>query len=108
MNKNDLLQGTLELLILRVLLSGDRHGYSIAKRIEQVSGEAFIVQMGSLYPALNRLESKAMVTSSWGQTDTGRKAKIYTLTKEGKAHIAKEEEVWNHYVSAITQILKNA
>ncbi len=108
MNKNDLLQGTLELLILRVLLSGDRHGYSIAKRIEQVSGEAFIVQMGSLYPALNRLEAKAMVTSAWGQTDTGRKAKIYTLTKEGKAHIENEEEVWQHYVTAINQILKNA
>jgi len=108
MNKNDLLQGTLELLILRILLTGDRHGYGIGKRIEQVSGEAFVVQMGSLYPALNRLEAKALVSSAWGQTDTGRKAKIYTLTQDGKAQIENEKEVWNFYVSAINLVLKNA
>ncbi len=108
MNKNDLLQGTLELLILRVLVTGSRHGYGIAKRIEQVSGEAFIVQMGSLYPALNRLEAKALVTADWGKTDTGRRAKFYTLTKEGEARVDDERDVWDHYVSAINLVLKNA
>ena len=93
---------------MRVLVTGDRHGYGIAKRIEQVSGEAFIVQMGSLYPALNRLEAKAFVTTRWGQTDTGRKAKMYTLTKEGRDQVESEKDAWNHYVSAINLVLKNA
>ncbi|MCG8525367.1 MAG: PadR family transcriptional regulator [Opitutales bacterium] len=108
MNQNDLLQGTLELLILRVLASGERHGYGIAKRIEQVSGNTFLVKMGSLYPALNRLESKAYVNSYWGQTDTGRKAKIYALTDDGRRQIETETNLWDGYVNGINRILKNA
>ncbi len=107
-NKNDLLQGTLDLLILRVLATGDRHGYSIAKRIEQVSGEIFAIQMGSLYPALHRLKAKAYITSEWGITETKRKAKFYSLTKEGKKYVEAEESSWERFALGMRNVLDNA
>src|SRR5499433_3560744 len=84
---NDLVQGTLDLLILRVLSLEPQHGWAIAKRIQQVSGEVLQVQQGSLYPALHRLEQKRWIKSKWAETETGREAKFYLLTPAGKAQL---------------------
>ena len=82
-NKTELLQGTLDLIILRILCSGSRHGYSIAKRIELISKDVLSVRQGSLYPALHRLEERGLVKSKWGVTETKRRARFYTLTSAG-------------------------
>ena len=104
--KKDSLLGALDLLILRVLSTGPNHGYGIARRIEQISGSALVVQQGSLYPALHRLEKKGFVKSSLGQTEKGREAKFYELTKHGLERIDVEKRQWRDFVSAIDSVLE--
>ena len=105
--KKDLLQGTLDLLILSVLSNGPNHGYSIARRIELVSADALKVNQGSLYPALHRLVTRGLIEAEWGMTETKRKARIYRLTESGKSNIKDEISAWQQFsvaVTAITQI----
>jgi transcriptional regulator len=102
--KADLLQGTLDLLILRALSLGPLHGYGIIQRISQGSGELLSVEQGSLYPALYRIEQRGWVTSRWGVNETGRKAKFYTLTRAGTRQLAVEEAGWDRLVLAIARM----
>jgi transcriptional regulator len=106
--KADLPQGTLDLLILRVLAVGPLHGYAIARRIQLLSREVLAVQQGSLYPALHRLENRRLLAADWKRSDTGREAKFYRLTPRGRAHLARETESWEQLVEAVALILKGA
>jgi PadR family transcriptional regulator PadR len=106
--KADLPQGTLDLLILRVLAPGPLHGYAIARRIQQVSREVLEVQQGSLYPALHRLENRRFLAADWKRSDTGREAKFYRLTPRGRTHLASETESWEQLVEAVGLILTGA
>lgn len=106
--KRDLLQGTLDLLILRILKSGNRHGYDIARRIHIVSGEVLTVGQGSLYPALHRLEKKGFLRAIWQETETGRNAKFYSLTPEGRTRAEQVTEYWREFTEAINLILEKA
>ena len=103
--KADLLQGTLDMLILRVLSRGDMHGWGIADRIEQLSKSALSVGEGSLYPALYRLQDQGWIESEWGTSDNNRKAKYYRLTRAGRKQLEVETDSWNRVVSAIGAIL---
>lgn len=103
----DLPQGTLDLLILRVVALGPVHGYAIAQRIQQISKEALQVQQGSLYPALHRLENKKFLEAEWGPTETGREAKFYRLTKAGKAQLRTETESWERLTEIVGLILQH-
>src|SRR6201984_1527207 len=103
---NDLVQGTLDLLILKTISHEPKHGWAIAKRIRQISGEVLQVQQGSLYPALHRLEQKAWIKSKWAETETGRKAKFYSLTAAGRAQLAAETENWNRLSGAINLVVQ--
>lgn len=105
---SDLVQGTLDLLILRTLAAGPRHGWSIAKRIQQVSSEVLQVTQGSLYPALHRLEQQGWLKATWDETDTGRQAKIYNLTPAGRRQLAREVENWDRLSAAIRVVLREA
>src|SRR5437763_9561341 len=100
----DLLQGTLDLLILRALTLGSLHGYGIIQRIWQGSGELLTVEQGSLYPALYRIEQRGWVTSRWATTETGRRAKFYTLTRAGTRQLTVEEDSWDRLVLAIARV----
>jgi transcriptional regulator len=102
----DLPQGTLDLLIMRVVALGPNHGYAIAQRIQQMSREALQVQQGSLYPALHRLEYKKFLTASWRASETGREAKFYQLTARGRAHLEAETEKWKRLTDVVELILK--
>lgn len=102
----NLLQGTLDLLILKTLANGPMHGYGIAQRILATSRQTLDVQQGSLYPALHRLHRKSLVTSEWKETDGGRMAKYYALTKAGKKQLAEELEEWSRYASAVGWVLE--
>jgi transcriptional regulator len=106
--KDDLLQGTLDMMILRVLSSGDNHGWAIAQRIQEVSKNLLTVEEGSLYPALFRLERQGWVESEWGQSDKQRRAKFYRLTKSGKAQLERITETWDRKVSAIALVMQYA
>jgi transcriptional regulator len=108
MNKNDLLQGTLDMLILRILSREEMHGWGIADRIETISESALSVGEGSLYPALYRMEEKGWIESTWGQSDNNRKAKFYSLTKSGRKQLGTEEETWNRLSLAVALILRSA
>jgi transcriptional regulator len=103
----DLPQGTLDLLILRVVAFGPVHGYAIAQRIQSISKEALQVQQGSLYPALHRLENKKFLAAEWGPTETGREAKFYRLTKTGKAQLRAETESWARLTEIVGLILQH-
>ena len=105
-NRFDLPQGTLDLLILRVVALGHIHGYAIAQRIQQMSREALQVQQGSLYPALHRLEYKKLLTSEWKPTETGREAKFYELTAKGREHLKTETENWKRLTDVVGLIFK--
>jgi PadR family transcriptional regulator PadR len=107
-SKSDLLQGTLDMLILKVVALGPNHGYAIAQRISQISKEALKVQQGSLYPALHRLERQKWLRSEWRETETGREAKFYRLTDAGVAQLKVEEDGWERLSSAIGLILRTA
>ena len=101
----DLLQGTLDLLVLRTLIFGPLHGYGIAKSIEQSSAEAFKIEFGSLYPALKRLELKGWISSEWETSEHNRRAKFYKLTPAGKKQLAKEQSKWDNFVVAMNTVL---
>lgn len=104
--KFDLPQGTLDLLILRVVALGPIHGYAIAQRIQQMSQEALQVQQGSLYPALHRLEYKKFLAADWRQSETGREAKFYRLTHRGKLHLESETASWARLTEVVGLILQ--
>jgi PadR family transcriptional regulator, regulatory protein PadR len=104
--KSDLLQGTLDLLILKTLAPGALHGYAIAQRILITSRETLDVQQGSLYPALHRLERKSLVEAEWRESENGRMAKFYSLTKEGRKQLAAELDRWQVYSRAIGWVLE--
>ena len=103
---SDLVQGTLDLLILKTISLEPKHGWAIAKRIEQVSQDVLQVQQGSLYPALHRLEQQGWIHASWGETETGRQAKFYSLTKAGRVQLEKELAQWERLSNAINLIAK--
>ena len=102
--KADLLQGTLDMLILKAVSLGPLHGYGIIQRIHQLSDSLLRVEQGSLYPALYRIEQKGWVTSRWDVHDTGRRAKFYALTKDGKRQLEAEEAGWELLVMAIAKV----
>ncbi len=102
----DLLPGTLDLLVLRALEDEDLHGYAVARRIEGLSGDAFSVEQGSLYPALYRLEKAGWLRARWGRSDTGRRVKIFALTAPGRRHLARETENWDSLVAAVGRVLR--
>lgn len=106
-SKFDLPQGTLDLLILRIVALGQVHGYAIAQRIQQMSKEALQIQQGSLYPALHRLENKKFLVAEWKATETGREAKFYKLTAAGRAQLKSETEGWARLTEIVGLILTN-
>lgn len=105
--KSDLPQGTLDLLILRIVAVGPIHGYAIAQRIQQVSRAALQVQQGSLYPALHRLEYKKYLAAEWAESNSGREAKFYRLTAKGQAQLKRESESWARLTQAVGLILQD-
>jgi len=100
-----LLQGTLDLLVLRALDEGPRHGYAIAKWIASASGEALRVEEGSLYPALYRLEEKGSLASEWQTSETGRRARVYRLTRRGRRALGNETSQWRAFAAAVAKVL---
>ena len=106
--KTDLLQGTLDLLVLKTLQTGPTHGWDIAQRIQQVSREVLRVNQGSLYPALHRLEAQGWIASEWGASDNNRRAKFYKLTATGRKQLAAEVETWERFSDAISLILQHS
>ena len=104
--KSDLLQGTLDLLVLRALSPGPLHGLGVSQRIEQVTNGTFQVKPGSLFPALHRMEEAGWLKSSWGDSENNRRAKYYRLTKAGQRQLATETEDWQRIAIAITSALK--
>jgi len=106
--KSDLLQGTLDVLILKIVALEPLHGYGIAQRIRQISRDVLQVQQGSLYPALHRLEKRGWLTAVWGEAETGREAKFYSLTKLGRKQLEAETANWDRLSEAVTLILRTA
>ena len=108
MSKADLPQGTLDLLILKIVALGPIHGYAIAQRLDQVSRQVVQVPQGSLYPALHRLEKRGWLEADWKDTETGREAKFYRLTRRGRAQLDSETASWERLSEAVGQILRLA
>jgi PadR family transcriptional regulator, regulatory protein PadR len=106
--KIDLPQGTLDLLILRTLALEPQHGWAISERIQQISSEVLLVQQGSLYPALHRLERRGSVKAKWGTSDHNRRAKYYELTNKGRKQLELEKDTWKKLAAAVAQILETA
>ena len=104
----ELLQGTLDLLILKAVSLGPLHGYGVLLRIQQISGEELVIQQGSLYPALYRLEHQGAITSDWGESENNRKAKFYRLTAAGRMRLDEETEKWNRMAGIMGTILLTA
>ena len=104
--KADLLQGTLDLLVLRTLSLGPLHGWGISKRIQQISREVLQIHQGSLYPALYRLEDRGWISARWGVSPEGRRAKFYTLTAAGRKQVATETASWRIFATAVEHILQ--
>jgi PadR family transcriptional regulator, regulatory protein PadR len=102
----DLLQGTLDMLILKAVSLGPLHGYGVLLRIQQISGEQLEIQQGSLYPALYRLEHQGLIASEWGESDNRRRAKFYRLTAAGRRQLLSEAEKWNNMAALIASILR--
>jgi PadR family transcriptional regulator PadR len=103
--RSELLQGTLDLLILRTLSGGAMHGWGIAQRIQQFSREVLVVNQGSLYPALHRLEAQGWIKAEWGVSENNRQAKFYELTRTGKRQLAGETEYWRRFTEAVGLVL---
>jgi PadR family transcriptional regulator, regulatory protein PadR len=103
-DKADLLQGTLDMLILKALSLGALHGYGVIQRIRQMSEEMLSVEQGSLYPALYRIEQRGWVSAEWGDNETGRRAKFYSLTRAGRKQLAAEEASWDRLVLAVSKV----
>jgi PadR family transcriptional regulator PadR len=106
--KSDLLQGTLDLLILRILATGDMHGWGISQRLQQISQDVLQVNQGSLYPALYRLEQQGWIAASWGDSENNRRAKFYSLTRTGRKQLAEETANWERITAAVARILLHA
>ena len=106
--KSDLLQGTLDRLILKIVALGPVHGYAISQRIKQISKEVLIVQQGSLYPALHRLEQRGWIDAEWGESENGRQAKFYKLSAKGRKQLAAEETNWRRLSQAVGLIMDAA
>jgi transcriptional regulator len=106
--RSDLLQGTLDLLILQVVSLGPLHGYAIAQRLQQMSRDVLQVQQGSLYPALHRLEARGWLKAEWKATETGREAKFYMLTRAGRRQLESERANWQRLAAAIGLVLRTA
>ena len=104
----DLLQGTLDLLVLKTLASGSKHGYSIAEFIHETSEDVLRVEEGALYPALHRLELRGLLVSEWGVSENNRRAKYYRLTAAGRRYLAEESESWNRLSAAIARVMQTA
>jgi PadR family transcriptional regulator len=104
-SRGDILQGTLDMLILRTLVFGPAHGHSIAHAIEHSSDEVLQVEHGSLYPALYRLEDKGLIAAFWGTSESNRRAKYYRLTPAGRAYLTNERSRWEHLVHAVARVL---
>jgi PadR family transcriptional regulator, regulatory protein PadR len=104
--KQELLQGTLDLLILKTLSTDDLHGWDIAKRIAVVSNDRLTLKQGSLYPALHRLENQGWIEAEWGVSEAGRSAKFYRLTRTGKKQLAEEQEYWLGFAAAMSSVLE--
>ncbi|WP_425395487.1 PadR family transcriptional regulator [Aeoliella sp.] len=103
--KAELLQGTLDMLILKTLTVGKLHGYAIARQIQQASGEALVVEEGSLYPALHRMQRRGWIEHEWGLSESNRRAKYYQLTSAGRKQLTAEKKRWNRFVEAITVVM---
>ena len=106
--QTDLVHGTLDLLILKTISLEPKHGWAIAKRIQQVSQEVLQVQQGSLYPALHRLEQHGWIKAAWGETENGRTAKFYSLTRAGRSHMEKELANWDRLSAAVNLVVRPA
>ena len=106
--KSDLLQGTLDVLILKIIALGPVHGYAVSQRLQQISRDVLQVQQGSLYPALHRLEKRGWVRAEWAASETGRDARFYTLTRTGRKQLEEQSENWDRLSAAITGILRTA
>ena len=104
----DLLQGTLDLLILKTLSLGAQHGWGVAQRIQQTSRDLLQITQGSLYPALHRLEEQGWIESEWGVSDNNRRAKFYRLTADGQAQLDRETESWRQYAEAVRWVIQSA
>jgi transcriptional regulator len=107
MKKIDLLQGTLDLLVLKTLSAGPLHGYRIAQRIQQLSDEVLRIEEGSLYPALYRMEQKGLIASEWGVSENNRQAKFYKLTRKGRREMEEEAASWDRLSAAVARVLKS-
>jgi PadR family transcriptional regulator, regulatory protein PadR len=105
-DKSDLPQGTLDLLILKIAALGPVHGYAVAQRLQQVSRDVVQVPQGSLYPALHRLENRGLLASDWKETETGREAKFYRLTRKGRTQLEAESASWERLTEAVGLILR--
>ena len=106
--RTDLLQGTLDLLILRTLSRGEMHGWGISQRIQEISRDVLQVNQGSLYPALHRLEHRGLIRASWGTSENNRRAKFYRLTAAGRKQLAVENQEWTLFSSAVNRVLGTA
>jgi transcriptional regulator len=102
-----LLRGTLELLLLQALSRGALHGYAVARRIETATGDALSVEEGSLYPALHRLEARGFVSARWSTTDTGRRVRVYSLTKAGRARLLQQKQHWARFARAVGRMVES-
>jgi PadR family transcriptional regulator PadR len=107
-SKTDLLQGTLDLIVLKMLQAGAANGWDITQRIQLISEEVLRVNYGSLYPALHRLEARGLISSEWGASDSNRRAKFYSLTASGRKQLAAERETWERFSGALEAILDKA
>src|SRR5438132_11464020 len=104
----DLVQGTVDLLIMKTIALEPMHGWAIAQRIRQLSNEILQVQQGSLYPALQRLEREGWITAEWGASENNRRARFYRLTRAGRKHLEAEEQGWNRLSNAVSLVLRRA
>ena len=104
-SKSDLLQGTLDVLVLKTLSAGPMHGWGISGRIQQLSQDVLEVNQGSLYPALHRLEEKGWIEAEWGNSENNRRARFYSLTRLGKRQLAEETESWERFAAAVGRVL---
>ena len=106
--KSDLLQGTLDVLVLKIVALGPTHGYAIAQRLQQMSGEVLQVQQGSLYPSLHRLEKRRWLKATWAASETGREARFYSLTALGRKQLEEQRANWDRLATAVSSILSTA
>jgi PadR family transcriptional regulator PadR len=104
----DLVQGTLDLLILKIIIMGSAHGWAIAQRIREISMDVLQVNQGALYPALHRLEQQGWIAAEWGESENNRRAKYYSLTKDGRAYMEKEQANWERLSTAIGLVVKTS